>query len=163
MKWRKLETKDASRMLEWMHDDNVVRHLDTDFSCKTLEDCLRFIRESWNSRTDFHRAVVDDKDAYMGTVSLKHIDEIAGEAEFAIVVCRNAMGKGFSQFAMKKIIQIGFDELGLQKIYWYVRKENVRAVKFYEKEGFRRTEPQKKLRGGTELIWYSVQKKDIYP
>lgn len=43
MKLRKLNRDDAGRMLEWMHDDSVVHDLSTDFSQKTIEDCLAFI------------------------------------------------------------------------------------------------------------------------
>lgn len=38
MKLRPLEEKDATLMLEWMHDDSVVHNMGTDFSKKTIED-----------------------------------------------------------------------------------------------------------------------------
>ena len=55
--------------------------------------------------TDLHLAVANDNDAYMGTVSLKHIHD--GTAEFAITVRACAMGKGYSQFGMVSILEIG--------------------------------------------------------
>ena len=36
---------------------------------------------------------------------------------------------------MKEIFRLGFEELGLEKIYWDVSVENKRAVRFYEKMG----------------------------
>lgn len=44
MQLRKLESKDAPLMLEWMHDSDVVAKMQTDFQSKTLEDCLTFIK-----------------------------------------------------------------------------------------------------------------------
>lgn len=141
MRLRLLELKDKLFMLEWMHDVSVVEKLNTDFSKKTLDDCERFIRASWKSiYKDLHLAVVDEEDIYQGTVSLKHIDLEASVAEFAITVRRCAMGKGFSGFAMNAILEFGREKLGLNKIYWCVNTDNIRAIRFYDKNGYQRTE-----------------------
>ena len=136
MKLRRLKLKDAPFMLEWMHDSNVVSNLRTDFKTKTLDDCETFIVEANNTHESLHLAIVDDKDEYMGTVSLKHIKELV--AEFGISVRSCAMGKGYSQFGMREIIHRGLNELGLHEIYWCVDKENFRAIRFYEKSGYNR-------------------------
>lgn len=139
MKLRKLEIKDAQLMLEWMHDKDVVKDLGTDFLSKTLDDCVCFIKHSRESNNNVHMAVADENDVYMGTVSLKAIDRDFRTAEFAITVRKQAMGKGFSSYAMKEIIRIGFEELNLKAIYWCVLKDNKRAVRFYDKNGYSRT------------------------
>ncbi|HBI63331.1 MAG TPA: GNAT family N-acetyltransferase [Lachnospiraceae bacterium] len=138
MKLRKLKTEDALLMLEWMHDESVVSNMQTDFSAKTLQDCQNFIYESQHTHHNLHLAVVDDSDLYMGTVSLKNITK--DSAEFAIVVRREAMGKDYSKYAMKKIIEIGFEKLGLKQIYWCVDPDNRRAVRFYDKNGYRKAD-----------------------
>ena len=51
MKLRKLELKDASQMLEWMHDEDVIKNLQADFLSKTLKDCQEFIVSSWANYT----------------------------------------------------------------------------------------------------------------
>ena len=130
MNLRKLELKDAPLMLEWMHDPDVVQNMQADFAHKTLSDCENFIRVSHTDDKNLHLAVVDDNNTYMGTVSLKNIENDA--AEFAITVRKNAMGKGFSKYAMSEIIRIGLEELNLKSIYWCVSPENKRAVKFYD-------------------------------
>lgn len=99
---RSLQQKDAPLMLEWMHDTMVVEKLQADFASKTLEDCLSFIESAQDYTADIHLAVVDDSDTYMGTASLKHIENRT--AEFAITVRRAAMGKGFSAYAMKTML-----------------------------------------------------------
>lgn len=136
MKLRKLQAEDAPFMLEWMHDDSVVHDLRTNFAVKTLEDCISFIKMAQDTNENLHLAIVDENDTYMGTVSLKHITKTS--AEFGITVRKCAMGKGFSKFAMQHIIETGFKQLGLQKIYWCVAPENQRAVKFYDKNKYSR-------------------------
>lgn len=163
MKLRKLNIKDAPFMLEWMHDIEVVKDLQTNFMQKTLEDCQHFIETSQADTSDLHLAVVDDMDTYMGTVSLKHIED--GSAEFAITVRRIAMGRGFSKYAMLEIIRRGLEELNLEQIYWCVAPENRRAVRFYDKNGYMRIGYEKlKIQGEYTLqqlqhyIWYCVNR-----
>ena len=137
---RKLEPKDAPLMLEWMHDRSVVAHLGANFAEKTIDDCLRFISASQTDAQNLHLAVADDKDEYMGTVSLKHLDKERGTAEFAVTVRTAAMGKGYSRYGMEKILDKGIRELGLDAIYWCVSPVNCRAVRFYDKCGYLRVE-----------------------
>lgn len=159
---RKLIPEDAPLMLEWMHDPAVVENLQTNFGAKTMEDCLRFIDAARNTGGDLHLAVADEDGTYMGTVSLKHIT--GEQAEFAITVRAAAMGRGFSRFAMAGILEIGLEELGLKRIYWCVSPENRRAVRFYDKNGYARTDPETlDIPGYTPeqisaYIWYCVNK-----
>lgn len=165
MRLRKLERRDAQLMLEWMHDSNVVEQLGVNFKEKQIDDCISFIDNSWDTGINLHLAIVDEDDTYMGTVSLKHIDMVDKIAEFAITVRSIAMGKGYSKFAMVNIIDIGLNELGLNCIYWCVSSENARAVRFYDKNGYIKTDdvPDKlKMNySGDQLanfLWYVVTK-----
>ena len=165
MRLRKLEEKDAPLMLEWMRDPLVVEHMQADFALKTIDDCIDFIKAAADRTTDVHFAIVDDNDKYMGTVSLKHITD--DSAEFAIIVRKAAMGRGFSTFAMKEIIEYGFNTLKLNSIYWYVNPENKRAVRFYDKNGYKRVmmnSTEQIFAGGyspeqiQNYIWYQISK-----
>ena len=76
-----------------------------------------------------------------------------------------AMGKGFSEFGMKQIIQIGFNNYQLKQIYWCVSPDNHRAVKFYDKNGYKRIDFNKLHIKCTysedqikKFIWYAVTK-----
>ncbi len=160
MDLRSLKTDDAPFMLEWMHDDSVVHDMKTNFSVKTLEDCHSFIKAAQNTTESLHMAIIDDNDTYMGTVSLKHVTGTS--AEFGITVRKCAMGKGFSKYAMHKIIEKGFKQLGLKRIYWCVSPDNKRAVNFYDKNGYNRCLPPAEAQGHytdeeiTHFIWYEV-------
>ena len=167
MNLRKLELKDAPLMLEWMHDPDVVQNMQADFAHKTLSDCENFIRTSQMDNKNLHLAVVDDDNTYMGTVSLKNIEN--GAAEFAITVRKDAMGKGFSKYAMSEIIRIGIEKLKLKSVYWCVSPENKRAVKFYDKNGYTRIDFSKlNISGGgyspqqlQHYIWYQKTRRTV--
>ena len=160
---RKLELKDAPLMLAWMHDKSVTEKLHADFASKTMDDAEDFIKSSWDNKNDLHLAIASDSDEYMGTVSLKHIED--GSAEFAITVRAESMGKGYSWFGMESIIEKAFEDLGLECVYWCVSKDNPRAVRFYDKHNFHEALdiPKKVLErydGMDDLKWYSVLKGD---
>lgn len=164
MALRSLKAEDAPLMLEWMHDDSVVRDLKADFLNKTIEDCQRFIEAATHSATDLHLAIADDQDEYLGTVSLKHIHN--GTAEFGITIRKKAMGKGVSRSAMMEILRCGFEQLQLEMVYWCVDPVNERAVRFYDKNGFSRRETPDQAQGYSEeecrrYIWYQVSKKEF--
>lgn len=164
MHLRELRIEDAPLMLEWMHDERVVGNLRSNFSSKTLDDCYSFI-SSAITETNIHLAIASDEDEYMGTVSLKNIEE--GSAEFAITVRYAAMSKGYAWFGMEAIINKAFNELGLESVYWCVSRENNRAVRFYDKHNFHEVVdvPVKVLeryKGTNNLKWYSVLKGDEF-
>lgn len=162
MQLRQLNLSDAPTMLEWMHDKSVVEYLGANFGAKTMADCENFIQSSAEDEDNLHLAIADDQNEYMGTVSLKHIDRQAGTAEFAITVRAAAMGKGYSGFGMRSILQMGIGELGLRRIYWCVSPRNQRAVRFYDKNSYCRVSqvPGQIMSAypvDMELIWY------VYP
>ena len=162
---RKLELKDVPFMLAWMHDESVTKNLQADFASKTMKDAENFIKISWEDKENLHLAISSDTDEYMGTVSLKHIED--GSAEFAITVRAEAMGKGYSWFGMESIIEKAFTEIGLECVYWCVSRENPRAVRFYDKHNFHEALdiPEKVLKryeNLNNLKWYSVLKGDDF-
>ncbi len=162
---RRLELKDAPLMLAWMHDKSVTGNLRTDFSSKTLQDAEDFITCSWRDKHNLNLAISSDEDEYMGTVSLKNIED--SSAEFAITVRAEAMGHGYSWFGMESIIEKAFNELGLESVYWCVSRMNARAVRFYDKHNFHEALdiPRKILeryQGIDNLKWYSVLKGDEF-
>lgn len=152
-------------MLAWMHDRSVTEKLRTDFASRTLPDAENFIKQSSEDKENLNLAIASDEDEYMGTVSLKHIEN--GSAEFAITVRAEAMGRGYSWFGMESMIEKAFHELGLESIYWCVSRENSRAVRFYDKHNFHEALdiPQKVLdrySGIENLKWYLVLKGDEF-
>lgn len=162
---RTLELKDAPAMLAWMHDSRVTENLRTDFASKTLQDAENFIKWSWEDEQNLNMAIASDEDEYMGTVSLKHIEN--GSAEFAITVRAEAMGRGYSWFGMESIIEKAFTQYGLESVYWCVSRENARAVRFYDKHNFHEAvdippSVLKRYEGIENLKWYSVLKGDNF-
>ena len=161
MMLRKLEITDAPLMLEWMHDQFVVKNMKTNFAEKTMMDCESFIVSAQDTSRNLHLAITDENDEYLGTVSLKNIKD--GSAEFGITIRSIAMGRGFAKQAMAEIIKIGFEKMGLQRIYWCVSPDNKRAVRFYEKNGYYQIAAPEGTEGYTDeerkkFFWYMIKR-----
>ena len=165
MHLRYLEAKDAPLMLEWMHDPKVTEYLNGNFMDTTMDDAISFINKSISTE-NVHLAVVTDTDEYMGTVSLKHIDQDNHSAEFAISMRPASMGRGYAWFGIQAIIERGFTNYGLESVYWCVRKDNVRAIRFYDKHNFHEAvdilpSVLARYNDGRDYKWYSVIKGDV--
>lgn len=164
---RRLEERDLAPMLEWMHDRDVTRYLQADFSSMTQDAARAFIenarKQDANSEA-WHFAITDDDDEYVGTISLKNIDRKNGNAEYAIVTSKRAHGKGLARRASEEILAVGFDELGLERIYLCVTTDNVPANKLYQRLGFAEEGVWKRhlLIDGAfhDLRWYGLLKED---
>ena len=155
---RRLIAGDAPRMLEWMKNEDVVRHLRLRGNHMTLEDTRAFIEKAQDESKDLHRAVTAEDGKYYDTVSLKNIDRQTGEAEYAISLHPDAIGTGAASDATAGILEVAFRELGLKRVYLNVAEENLRAIRFYEKFGFHYTHtiPVELNGAATHLRWYEI-------
>ena len=136
---RRLKREDGEKMLEWMHDPGVQAGFQQDMMHKTLEDVYRFIEKAditWESGSSVHYAIADERDEYLGTISLKEIDRQSRHAEYAISLRSAAQGKGTAQAATWELLRIAFEEQNLERVYLSVLSDNERAIRLYEKCGF---------------------------
>ena len=131
---RELQLKDAKRMMDCLNDKSITETMRIRSHTFTLEECENFIKKSLVDIKNKNFAIVDENDNWVGTVSLKDIDE--EEAEYAIITCQEAHGKGYAQKATKEILRYAFNELHLNKVFLYASTKNVRANKFYQKFGW---------------------------
>lgn len=132
---RKLEPKDANLMLEWMIDKTITCNFRFNFLSMTKEKVLDFINHSCDDKNK-HFAIINSKDEYQGTVSLKNISYIDRNAEYAIVTRKCAQGTGAAYQGTIKILEYAFNELALHRVYLNVLEDNIRANEFYKKCGF---------------------------
>ena len=162
---RPLEEKDIPGMLEWMHDPELNRWFRFNAADMTEEKAEMFISGSF-TQDHRHYAVADENDEYLGTVSLEDIDRENGHALYAISLRACAIGDGTAMDATKKILNVAFREIGLERVFLNVLSDNERAKHFYEKDGFsyegcfRR---HLKLRGEwRDWDWYAILKDEFY-
>lgn len=161
---RSLEIRDAKAMYETMCDTNVNAYMNIDGSKSSIENCENFIKNA-NANSNYkHFAIADEDDNWVGTISLKNIDRVVKQAEYAIITSSSVHGKGYAAKATKDLLDYAFNNLNLNRIYLDVLKDNVRANKFYVKCGFRLEGTFRQaiyIKGALyDLNWYAMLKDD---
>lgn len=168
MRLRNLIDRDASLMYEWMKSSLVTENMHIDYGKLEFSAVREYIKTSEWMIDEKNLAIVNDEDEYMGTASLKNIDQKRGLAEFAIVVRECAMGKGYAWYGMLEMLKIAFDKYGLEKVYWHVKKTNTRAIHFFAKHGFNMLDEDiphdllNKYDNEQNLVWFVVLKGDDF-
>lgn len=163
---RPLESKDAPGMMEWMTDPTITCFFRFDSSKITMESCLSFIADALQTSSNKHFAIVDEEDAYLGTISLKNIDTEKRSAEYAISTRKCVHGTGAAMHATQKILELAFTELNLERVYLNVLAENKRANQFYKKAGFHFEyceEDAVEIKNEWKTLnWYTISQIDYY-
>ena len=131
---RKLELNDAPLMYEWMTASDVNKYFRFDPNKVTIQTCKDFIKNSFTDKDKTYAIDIDGE--YIGSISLKDINQNDRNAEFAISLRSKYRGHGFGQEAIKLLLKIAFDELDLNKVYLNVLADNNRAIALYQSVGF---------------------------
>jgi len=130
-----LVPKDVSQMLEWgKHED--IRLLHYNFNYTSFYDCQRWYR----SKNKFLRKYIFGiytEDILVGYITLKNINWLFRKGEMGIVMDPSKVNKGYGTKAMKKYLQIVFNQNKMKKIILRVAAFNKRAKRTYEKVGFK--------------------------
>lgn len=134
---RPIELADTPLIVKWRNMPEVRKNL------YIQTDLTPQMHEQW-----FHSRVLTGQCAQfiilggkdpIGTVFLKNIDRVFRKAEFGIFLGETqARGKGYGSMAASLIVEHGFRELALNRIYLTVFMSNPAAIRSYEKVGFRR-------------------------
>lgn len=168
MKLRQLNPSDMKNIMDLFHDENVTEYL-----LKESENNYFCTISNGNSRLDnfdneIHKVIVTDEEDFVGLVSLKYIDFQEETAELRIIVKSNYYTKGYAWFAVSEILKYAFNVLNLRGVYWNVFKNNSRAIRFFDKHGFNRTDDDIPLQlknrhiNERELLWYVCLKGDDF-
>lgn len=79
-----------------------------------------------------------DEGVHIGNTGLYNIDFLHRRAEFWILIARGEhRGRGYGRAALGLLVDYGFDELNLNRVYLHVGADNAPAIALYEKAGFR--------------------------
>lgn len=163
---RSLAESDAPDMLEWMHDETIANVFSANFLDFTEDDVNDFVQKSWTDAESLHFAIAGEGGEYLGTVSLKDIDETTLSAEYAISTRKTAQGTGAAMRATRDVLAYAFNVLGLERVYLNVKCTNPRAMHFYEKVPFTREGTFRKAIQNTDgklidLAWFSMLREEF--
>lgn len=135
---RPMTEQDTANIIKWRNAPSVTEH----FIFRTPLDekaHMSWFRNRVMTGEVAQFVIVDeDAKADVGSVYLRDIDMQNKKCEYGIFIgeesCR---GKGFGTAAAKLALDYAFYELKLNRVFLRVFADNKRAIKSYEKAGFR--------------------------
>lgn len=123
----------------------------------------------FNDRKDnIYYLIMNDENEYIGCTRLNRLDRTYQTAEFEIYVKDSGRTRGYAWFGMLETLNIVFNELNLEKVYWKVKKSNKQAIRFFKKHGFNTLDQDipkdilEKYSSIDGFIWFAVLKGDDY-
>ena len=136
---RELSKTDLTEINKWRNDHEVIDLLGNNFLYIAEEVDEIWYENYLLNRDQNKRLTIYDIETglIIGTIQLTSIHGINRTGEYSIMIGNKTYwGKGVGFAASKKILNYGFEDLNLNRIYLNVLKNNERAIKLYQKLGF---------------------------
>jgi RimJ/RimL family protein N-acetyltransferase len=137
---RPLEERDMPAYLAGINDTEVGGWAGYRWplSPSMATDWLKRVSEQARTLEGFYFAVCElGHDRFIGTTWLRDISLMDGAAELAIFMDRDHLGGGWGTDAQRTLLAFGFGTLRLERIWLTVDADNARAIRSYQKVGFR--------------------------
>ena len=157
---RELSLNDTENIVRWRNQDFVLENF-IDKRLITKESHINYYHNRIETGLVKQFIIVCDE-IDVGTTFLRDIDYQKKEAEFGIFIGeKDYLSKGVGSKAAKLIVEFGFDQLKLDRIFLRVLANNVRAQKSYEKVGFHLDDSNKYIKNeGVDEIFMVIEKED---
>ena len=132
----------AEAMSKWRRDSEFHRLLDSEMamasSVKGTKSFIEKYLEKENPDLIFFTIHTLEEDRLIGFIGLDGLQWTPGDAFVFIALGeREYWGKGYGTDAMRVILRYAFTELNLHRVSLDVFEYNPRAIRSYEKTGFR--------------------------
>ena len=137
---RELRKKDSQKYFEWINRRELVIFNSPYSPISELSHNSWFDSVTKNNQIKIFSAVVENGSAeemLIGSCSLRNIDTLNRNAELQIRIGEESQqNRGFGTKVTQKLVEFGFRDLNLNRIYLDVFQNNKRAIKTYTKCGF---------------------------
>lgn len=132
-----INPEDVEKYTEWLNDFDVIVNMtisNSVISMLTEKEMLEKL-----SKEGYNFAIVDAaKNELIGNCSLVYVDNIHRKAELGIFIGnKEYWGRGYGPEAIELLLNFGFNVLNLNNVILRVFEFNKRAIKCYEKCGFK--------------------------
>ena len=167
---RRFTLDDAkSTFTNWASDDEVTKYL-TIPTHRTVDDSIDFIKSRVDKYNDlsFYNWIIELKDTHeiIGNICILEVNEKTNGMEFGWIIGRKYWGKGYAPEACNKIMDVLFNEVGVEYIFATHDVENIKSGKAMLKLGMKLEgilrHNGKNNRGIVDCARYSILKSEKY-
>ncbi len=134
-----MNSEDIELFVKWLNDFEITDYLGRSGNSITINDERDYLENKRSSNDAVQFSIVTlEEDKLLGTVSLERIDNINRCATLGIFIGeKDYFSNGYGTEAIKLILDYGFNYLNLHSINLNVMDFNPRAIRCYEKCGFK--------------------------
>lgn len=139
VKLRSVEETDLSILVEWRNRPEIWQCFFNKFPL------------TYSGQMKWYRALLEDRQRLLlmieafdvphpvGTIGFDRIDHVNQVAEYGnfLIGHEQSRGFGFAEEALTLLLGYGFNRLNLNRVFLHVQADNVRALEFYNRCGFR--------------------------
>jgi len=135
---RNLTEEDAEQIFQYASDQDVARYVTWDVH-QTMNDTYNFIRFALSRYEERKVApwgiVYKDEGKVIGTIDFVYWNTDHKRAEIGYVLAKAYWGKGIMTEAASKVLEYGFNEMGLERIEARCLVENIGSERVMQKIG----------------------------
>ena len=133
-----ISTEDAMQYVEWLSDFETAKYVGQYTRIHTMANEFAWINGTGNSN-EYNFAIIEkESDKLLGNIGLVNIKNINRTAEMGVFIGdKEYLSKGYGSEAIMLILDYGFNFLNLNNIMLKAFSFNERAIKAYEKCGFK--------------------------
>jgi len=136
-----VKNSDAEDLFAILSDEDVMRYYgDLPFeSLQQVRHAINWYRNSLHDETGI-RLGIFPKHGFrlIGTCGFHTILQDHGRADMVCLLARDQWGQGYMQEALQKLIQYGFEQLGLHRLQALIEPPNTPSLRLFERLGFER-------------------------
>ena len=132
-----MNVEDAEIYTKWLNNAEITQYLSIHNGLVSIPGERTYIEEF--CKQEFNMCIVKkENDELIGNIGLSELDYKDGTAELGIFIGeKENLGKGYGSEAIKLLTKYAFEELRLHSIYLRTYDINERAIRAYEKCGFK--------------------------
>jgi diamine N-acetyltransferase len=136
VKLRPLERSDLHFVHQINNNSNIMRYWFEE-PYEAYVELVQLYDRHIHDQSERRFIIENDAADLVGLVELVEINYIHRRAEFQIIIAPAWQGKGYAGRATQLAVEYAFSVLNLYKLYLLVDTENHKAIRIYEKCGFR--------------------------
>lgn len=135
---RPLAESDVDHIMTWVNRPEIVGNLAAFSGAPLTRDQeLVWIQRTIASADRVWSVFATDDDRYLGQVGIHQIHARSKVGRLgAVIASKGEMGKGYGSAAIRAVMDRGFGELGLHKLWLMVFRTNERGQRLYKRLGF---------------------------
>lgn len=134
---RALNRSDADKILKWCNDPEIKHLTGTLFPVSDIEH-EKWFQDKISDPINKMFGIEDMNKNFIGIIGIKNVDLINRSGELYIYIGEKEFwGKGYGSDAVKTFVSFCLNEMNMHRIYLSVFSYNKRAIRSYEKSGFK--------------------------